>query len=77
MNGIEHAPGTERGDRQAKFVARRDCALATIVLSVDPSLLYFYRKSRESRGSLEEVNRPVSKVVVGQTSWSSAANCTH
>ena len=41
VKGTERAPGTEHGDRQAKFMARRDSSLATIVLSVDPSLLYF------------------------------------
>ena len=37
VNGTEHAPEAEGGD---KFSTRRDRALATIVLSVDPSLLY-------------------------------------
>ena len=41
MNGSENSP-PEDGDRNllAKFAGRRDKALATIVLSVDPSLLY-------------------------------------
>ena len=37
--GTETLPG-EGGDRGSKFIARRDRALATIVLAVDPSLLY-------------------------------------
>ena len=37
--GTETLPG-EGGDRRSKFIARRDRALATIVLAVDPSLLY-------------------------------------
>ena len=40
VNGTETAPSTSDADRHAKFVTRRDRALATIVLSVEPSLLY-------------------------------------
>ena len=36
----EAAPSEDEVDKLAKFVARRDRALATIVLSVEPSLLY-------------------------------------
>ena len=39
VEGTEAAPGQEN-DRYAKFLARRDRALAIIVLSVEPSLLY-------------------------------------
>ncbi len=35
----ETAP-TEEGDARRKFVARKDCAFAMIVLAVAPSLLY-------------------------------------
>ena len=39
--GTETEPGeTAEADRRSKFLARRDRALATIVLAVDPSLLY-------------------------------------
>ena len=38
--GSETAPAEGEGDRRSKFLARRDRALATIVLAVDPSLLY-------------------------------------
>ncbi len=37
--GTEAAPA-EGADRQFKLLARRDRALATIILTVDPSLLY-------------------------------------
>ena len=40
VNGSEHAPDPSQVDRHAKFLARRDRALATIVLSFEPSLLY-------------------------------------
>jgi hypothetical protein len=39
VSGAEAAP-EEGTDAYPKFAARRDCALANIVLSVDPSLLY-------------------------------------
>ena len=38
MTGNENA--LENQGEQAKYLLRRDCALATIVLSVDPTLLY-------------------------------------
>ena len=39
--GTETAPAEDGGgDRQAKFISRRDRALATIVLAIEPSLLY-------------------------------------
>ena len=40
VNGTEAAPGEDQAERLAKFVAIRDRALAMIVLSVDPTLLY-------------------------------------
>ena len=40
VNGTEHPPSTTETAKYEKFVARRDKALAIIVLSVDPSLLY-------------------------------------
>lgn len=40
VNGSETAPDSSAAERYQKFVARRDRALATIVLSVEPSLLY-------------------------------------
>jgi len=39
VNGKESAPGNEHAD-QTKFMTRRDKALAQIVLSIQPSLLY-------------------------------------
>ena len=39
VTGAESAPSGSESER-AKFAARRDRALATVVLSVDPSLLY-------------------------------------
>ena len=39
VNGTEMAP-TEGADQRAKFAARRGKALATIVLTIEPSLLY-------------------------------------
>ena len=39
VSGREEAPEAD-GERRTKFLARRDHALATIVLSIDPTLLY-------------------------------------
>ena len=40
VNGLEESPDSGDRNQYSKFVSRRDKALATIVLSVDPSLLY-------------------------------------
>ena len=40
VNGTEVIPAVAEADQRAKFIARRDRALALIVLSVEPSLLY-------------------------------------
>jgi len=40
VNGSENPPPQTEAERYAKFAARRDQALAIIVLSVEPSLLY-------------------------------------
>ena len=40
VDGTETAPDEGEADRRSKFLARRNRALATIVLAVEPSLLY-------------------------------------
>ena len=40
VNGTETAPTGGDEDRRTKFAARKDRALATLVLSIEPSLLY-------------------------------------
>ena len=40
VSDSERAPPEEESKKYAKFVARRDHALAIVVLSVDPMLLY-------------------------------------
>lgn len=40
VNGTESAPDSSDADKSAKFMARSDKALATIVLAIDPALLY-------------------------------------
>lgn len=40
VNGIEVAPGGDNAEAQRKYLARRYCALALVVLAVEPSLLY-------------------------------------
>ena len=39
ISGTEETPGEDNADACRKFIARRDHALAIIVLAVDPSLL--------------------------------------
>ena len=39
VNGTERA-ATKNADQQARFAARRDKAIATVVLAIEPSLLY-------------------------------------
>ena len=41
VSGTESAPTDGNTDHRAKFEARKDRALAVIVLSLDPALLYF------------------------------------
>ena len=40
VSGVEEEPSQADRDKHVEFVARRDKALATVVLSVEPSLLY-------------------------------------
>ena len=39
VNGTERA-ATKNADQQARFAARRDKAIATVMLAIEPSLLY-------------------------------------
>ena len=49
VSGTEVAPGEENAEGQSKFMARRDCALAIIVLAVDTSLLCLLGGSEDLR----------------------------
>ena len=40
ISGTEETPGEDNADLRRIFMARRDRALAIIVLAMDPSLLY-------------------------------------
>ena len=40
VDGTETAPPENDADKYRKFAGRRNCALALIVLSIEPSLLY-------------------------------------
>ena len=46
-NGTETAPSASNANWRVKFSTRRDRALATIVLSVEPSLLYLIRDPQD------------------------------
>ena len=64
VNGTETIPEEREADKCAKFVARRDRALALIVLSVEPSLLSVIQKIRLLSGR----NCPTSFRRHGRTS---------
>ena len=57
--GTEEPPDREtEADKYAKFMSRRDKALATIVLAVDPSLLYLLGdQQRSGRSCLDNSRR--------------------
>ena len=48
VNGTDTDPGKDAAAEQRKFLARRDRALAVIVLSVEPSLLYLIGSNPEN-----------------------------
>ena len=50
----------------AKFVARKDRALATIVLSVDPSLLYLIGDPQDIAIVWEKFGKSISEENVGK-----------
>ena len=47
VNGMETAPDKGEADRHSKFLAIWDCALATIVIVVESSLLYLIREPED------------------------------
>ena len=57
VSGTETVPA-EGGDRRLKFLARRDCALATIVLAVEPSLLYLIGDPEDPIAVWEKLQNP-------------------
>ena len=74
VDGTEAAPG--RGNnRYANFLRRRDRPLAIIVLSVEPSLLYFWRPGN----CVGEAGKPISEEEnMGQQAYSflfASENC--
>ena len=61
VNGTEEAPGEENADARRKFMARKDRALAIIVLAVDLSLLYLLEDPEDPKAvwkKLEEQFQP-------------------
>ena len=66
VNGTEIVPDsrTEMG-LHAKYLSRKDRALATIVLSLEPFTFVPNWGSRRSGSSMEKINRPVSEEDVG------------
>lgn len=67
VNGTETAPPEREA---AKFVTRRDCALALIVLSVEPSLLYLLGDPEDPVTVWKKLYLTSSRRKPGPTSWS-------
>ena len=64
INGTETAPFEGEEKAQAKFATRHDKALVTIVLAIEPSLLYLIGN---------DLTDPVIRL--GPTNWSSSGSC--
>ena len=47
MNGTETAPNEAQAEAHAKYLSRRDRALAIVILSIEPSLLYLLGENPE------------------------------
>ena len=62
VNGTETIP-TGDGERRAKFLAQRDHALATIVLSVDLLLLYLTGDSKDLIAVWEKLGDQFQKMM--------------
>ena len=61
ISGTEETPGEDNADTCRKFMARRDRALAIIVLAVDPLLLYLLGDPEDPKAvwkKLEEQFQP-------------------
>ena len=56
------------GEQRAKFLARRDRALAIIVLSVEPSLLYLLDEPEEAVVVWKQLSNQFQKTT-GRTNW--------
>ena len=66
VNETETAPSQTHGEKYAKFMSRRDRALATIVLSVQPSLLYLLGDPEDPVAVWKKFSRRKH----GQINWS-------
>ena len=61
ISGTEETPGEDNADTRRKFMAGRDCALAIIVLVVDPLSLYLLGDPEDPKAvwkKLEEQLQP-------------------
>ena len=55
MNETDEAPSEEKADARKKYMTRRDCALAIIVLAHGPIVTLFAERIRGSMSYLENV----------------------
>ena len=66
VNGTETIPEEREADKHAKFMTRRDRALALIVLSIEPSLLYLLGDPEDPVVVWKKNVRSVSKEDMGE-----------
>ena len=71
------APRSRKQKPVLKFVSQRDKALATIVLSVHPSVLYLIGDLEDPVVVWKKLSDQFLKKTWGNTSWCWGDNCTH
>ena len=52
IDGTENVPPQTEAEKYAKYVAKKNKALAIVVLSIEPSLLYLLGDPQDPRGCL-------------------------
>ena len=75
VSGNDEAPAKEQADARKKFMTRRDRALATIVLAVDPSLFYLLGEPEDPQAVWKKLEEQFQQKP-GLTSCNFAESCT-
>ena len=76
VNGTEIPPQEDDADKYAKFKARRDRALALIVLTLEPSLLYLIGEPEDPVVVWKKLSDQFQKRL-GRINWNFGANSMH
>lgn len=66
IDGSKTAPAEIDHGAYSKFITRKNCTLASIVLSIDPSLLYLIDDPTDQTVVLGEAIYPISKEDMGK-----------